>query len=232
MNDKKQREKGAALIYILIAIALLAALTATFMGSSSDQTTSQNITKAVTELGSQINLIRGAIDECVLTYPAGDSAMPAAPAMVGGESPIRPYPLMTSNTYLLNPTSAGVYWLKNIRCPGNPGNSNNHARIFGGNSGKSLPPAPSLFDEWRYFNQVDGVFFFTSTAKTDAFLKTALQKLETQFSRCEAEFIDATGGDKNLDSVGGWKCTTGRMCFRVWMKTTGTSFYPDKTGCP
>jgi hypothetical protein len=231
--DRKNKQKGSALIYILIAIALLAALTATFMDSSSQQTTSQNTFNLVTDLNSQINFVRSAIQECVLTYPAGDSTMPADPALVGGEAVTRPYPLQPENTYLLNPESGTVGVVDAIRCPGNPGDSNDHAKIFSGSSGKFLAPTPKL--TWRkYINDVDGVYLLFGIWTSDAYLKTALEKLNDQFAPCEADVIDAsTGGDVNISSTGDVLCEDGNICLRVWLVTNpATAVFPTEPSCP
>ena len=233
---KKSSQKGSALIYILIAIALLAALTATFMDSSSQQTTSQNAFNTVTDLNSQINFVRSAIQECVLTYPSGDDAL-------AGVATNMPYPINPSSTYLTD--EAANDEARNIRCPGNPGNSADHADIFAGSSGKFMPPAPSLFGEWTYYNGVDGVFFYIATDKTDAFLETAMKKLDDQFSECEADLVDNDPGGAPLamtTEVGGPTCPVNSLCFRVWMIAQASAIYPgdtavlpelpDETACP
>ncbi len=230
MNSKNSSQKGSALVYILIAIALLAALTATFMDSSSQQTTSQNTFNTVTDLNSQVNFIRSAVQECVLTYPAGDSTLVTSFETV-------PYPLNPSSTYLDTPAANNQ--AKFLRCPGNPGNSNNHAVIFGGSSGKFMPPAPALFSDWVYYNGPDGVFFYTATNKSDAYLQTALAKLDDQYSECEADVINATAGAQNLTTAGGSgpNCANTNTCFRVWMIAQTSNIYPgdtdgDEAACP
>lgn len=233
----RQSEKGSALIYILIAIALLAALTVTFMEPSSQQTTSQNTFEAVSDMNAQVNYIRSAIQECVLTYPAGDSGL------IGTNN--TPYPINPSSTYFSAAPKSGAAandQVRNIMCPGNPGSSNDHAEIFSGTSGKFLPPPPDLFGEWYYFSGTDGVFFYTSTDKSDAFLQTALQKLDEQFSECEADIIDATGGTVELTSTAAGtdpKCVSGSTCFRVWVlaKAAAAGAYNgdtdgDEAACP
>lgn len=227
---KKQNQKGSALVYILIAIALLAALTATFMDSSSQQTSSQNTFNTVTDLNSQVNFIRSAIQECVLTYPGGDSAL-------AGTNNV-PYPINPNSAYLSTP--AADLTVDGVRCPGNPGNSNNHAVIFGGSSGKFMPPKVNLFEDWQYYSGADGVFFFTSTNKTDAFLSAALSKLDEQYSECEADVIaNTTGAGLNITSAGasGPACPANSLCFRVWMIAQASNIYPgdtdsDETTCP
>ncbi len=233
--NRKKNQKGSALVYILIAIALLAALTATFMDSSSQQTTSQNTFNTVTDLNSQINFIRSSIQECVLTYPSGS-------ATLIGTSNI-PYPVNPNSTYF-NLSTLGVAansQAGNIRCPGNPGVDNNHAVIFGGSSGKFLPPAPKLFNPWTYYNGGDGVFFYTSTNKTDAFIATALAKLDEQYSECEADVINnsASGSALNITTAGasGPNCPANSTCFRVWLIAQPSNIYVgdtdnDEAACP
>ncbi len=230
MNLKKSSQKGSALIYILIAIALLAALTATFMDSSSQQTSSQNTFNTVTDLNSQINFIRSAVQECVLTYPSGDAGL-------AGSNNV-PYPINPSSTYLPNMPLPSVRGpndnVKYLRCPGNPGNSTSHAAVFGGASGKFMPPPPKLFAEWSYYNGPDGVFFYTSTDKTDTFLTNALAKLDDQFSECEADVIV---GAFNMTTAGGSgpTCLVNTTCFRVWLIAQPSNVYKDAVetaACP
>lgn len=220
----KQTQAGSALVYILIAIALLAALTASFMKPSSQQTTSQSSFNAITEMKSQIAFIRSSIQECVLNYPDGESGL------IGTAN--FPFPINPASDYYPAPDRAANNNLEFIRCPGNPGGaSKDHADIFGGSSGKFLPPTPSLFDDWEYYSGADGVFFFTKTDKTDAFLQTAVQKLDDQFSECEADIIDASSGDIELLSgdPGAPICPDGSTCFRVWVITQSSAVYNGDT---
>jgi hypothetical protein len=217
--NKRVFETGSALVYILIAIALLAALTASFMKPSSQQTTAQSSFNTITSLKSQIAFIRSSIQECVLNYPSGE------PTLVGKTN--FPYPVNPSSTYLTSPAANDE--VANISCPGNPGDSTDHASIFGGNSGKFLPPIPNLFENWEYYNGPDGVFFYTKTDKTDAFLQTALQKLDDQFSECEADIIDAIGGAEDFDSASSLECPDDYTCFRLWVITQNSAVYNGDT---
>ena len=229
-KQEKSNASGSALVYILIAIALLAALTASFMRPSSQQTTAQSSFNTMAKLKSQIEFVRSSIQECVLTYPLGDSGNLTASN--------RPYPINPSSTYLASP--AGNDELAHIGCPGNPGNSNDHGKIFGGRSGKFMPPSPELFEPWVYYNGTDGVFFFAETNKTDAFLQTAMERLDGEFSECEADVVDATGGQIELTSTAAGtdpKCPNGSTCFRVWIIAQASNVYNgdtdnDEAGCP
>lgn len=219
-------QKGSALVYILIAIALVAAITATFMDNSSQQVSSQNTFNVATDLKSQIDFIRSSIQECVLNYPAGDSTSEFA--ALGLPNP--PYPILPSNPYFDTPAANDL--LRGIGCPGNPGNSNDHALIFGGSSGKFLPPHHKLFEEWGYYSGADGVFLITATNKTDSFLMTALTKLDDQYTECEADIIT---GPLTVTSDTPNACPAGYICFRVWMVTQPTAIYQgadELANCP
>lgn len=229
INRHRATEKGSALVYILIAIALLAALTVTFMEPSSQQTSSQSSFRTVTSVQSQSDVIRSAIQECVLRYSNGDTAIPTGSnAMDEGANTA--YPIRPDSDYYtpatLGPTAGRL--VRDIRCPGNhpAGSAVDHGRVFG--SGKFLGPAPELFNDWQYYNGTDGVFFWTSTAKSDAFLLTSLEKLDEKYGECEADVTDATGGALSLTSASAGannsvSCTAGHVCFRVWMISNAAS---------
>ena len=223
--DKHNTQSGSALVYILIAIALLAALTVSFMEPSGQQTQNQNSTKIVSDLYNQATLIQSAIQECVLLYPAEDSTLTAT------EQHNSPYPINPNDSHFSGETPAEQPNIaENIRCPGNPGGADaDHELVFSGAAGKFLPQPPSLFDDWEYYNGDDGVFYFTSTSATDPFVASALEKLDDKFSECEADVIDATSGVVSLssDAIGHPDlrvCANGEQCFRVWMILgTGTN---------
>ena len=240
-NDKRAFETGSALVYILIAIALLAALTASFMRPSNQQTTAQGAFNSVTEIKSQVEFIRSSVQECVLLYPGGDIGQPpftTHPGLSGTTN--TPFPINPSSTYYDNVVAPAVNDnVEFLRCPGNPGNVKDHALIFGGNTGKFLPVAPNLFEDWQYYNGVDGVFYYISTDKSDAFLQTAMAKLDEEYSECQADIIATSGSDIELTSSAGAsdpKCINGSTCFRLWVIIQPSAVYNgdadgDEGGC-
>ncbi|MCB1580849.1 MAG: hypothetical protein KDJ32_08180, partial [Alphaproteobacteria bacterium] len=95
--------------------------------------------------------------------------------------------------------------------------------------------------DWQIYNGEDGVFYWTETDKTDAFVKAALEKLDEKFSECEADVIDtsdAPAGAKDLDSNALLTCPANHLCFRVWIiQNEATNVYNgdaagDEGGCP
>jgi type II secretory pathway pseudopilin PulG len=231
--------RGSALIYILIAVALLAALTVSLMEPSNQQSQSQNVGNVTSEIESQISFISSTIQECVLGYPDQDSEL----TVTQQKNP--PYPINPRDPYFnaqsATPGTEANNNVEFIRCPGNPGGSGptnqNHARLFGSTSGKFLPPAPNLFTPWQYYNGADGVFIVTSTNKTDAYLQTALTRLNDNFSACEAEAIDATGAAVNLTTdttpgdSGVRQCPSGSRCFRYWIILKAGAVHTEAS-CP
>jgi len=208
--------KGSALLYILIAIALLGALTSTLIEPASNQSRVQNAHKIVTELESQLNFVRSAIQECVAVYSSGD------PTIVNGtgvdDGYIAPYPITATETHFTGSTlgvASGTH-AKYIRCPGNPGVDNNHTPLFGGSSGRFFPNEPDFFFNWFYYNgsythqgaAVDGVYLRITSDKTDPQIGLALSQLAAKYTDCEADYIigDGTNG-----------CVDGRQCFRYWI---------------
>lgn len=231
--NQRASEAGSALIYILIAIALLAALTISFMEPSSQQTTSQNSFRTVAALQGQIDIIRSAMQECLLIYPNGDPTIDTSGTGSDPGADDR-YPINPDSTHYsaATPGQSGDRLVRNMRCPGNnPGNPNeaDHAKIFTGNSGKFLGPPPDLFDDWQLYNGADGVFYWTETSKTDAFISSALEKLDEKFSECEADVVDASSGNVDMDSdlADQAVCPSGKICFRVWVVNNGTAPHGD-----
>lgn len=226
---ERASETGSALVYILIAIALLAALTFSFMEPASQQTSAQNTFKTVAAAQGQVDTIRSAVQECILLYPQGDSTITEA-----GYN--KPFPLTPDSTHL--PVAGGYRAADkkaaNIRCPGdNDGSANQHKKIFSGASGKFMPPPPDLFEDWQYYNGADGVFYWIETAKSDAYLKAALEKMDDKFGECEADLIDATGGAVDLDNAPTISCPLGRLCFRIWLLANASaSTVHQDAGCP
>lgn len=221
-------KRGSALIYILIAIALIAALTASFMQPATQQTRTQNSFKLAAELNGQAQMIRSAIQDCILQWPKGDGTIPSGHN--GGYH--ANYPLEPDSTHL--PTSpafratAGDKSVALLRCPGsNPGNhpdvlndplNAQHAPIFGGATGRFMPAVPALFGSWTYRNgtnltvngqTVTGVYFQITTTNTDAYLAEAMQKVDAQFTACEADYIDGNGSNG---------CAASTKCLRIWVK--------------
>lgn len=204
---------GGALVYIMIAIALLTALTMVFIQPGGQGASTQNAFRLATELNSQARVIRSAIQDCILRYPAGDDAIPSSTPGYH-----HPYPLRGDSTLFDTPApDAGVQYLK---CPGTGSGTDvdDQQNIFGGVLSSFLPPAPSVMSAtgWVYQNGAgtqhgetyDGVYFRIYTNSTDPSVDEAFKKLDELFSSCEADYIvgDGTNG-----------VPAGTKSFRIWV---------------
>lgn len=215
---KASSQKGGALIYILIAIALLAALTSTFLNDGGQSSRTQNAFKTATVLNSQARLVRSAIQDCVLRFPEGDSA-------IAETGYIDPYPL--------NPDSSDAVYtefdvtnknVSELRCP-----AASYDQLFSGAGEFSsyLPPSPDLMEPWTYFNgsiaasgtvapnygmAFDGVYFQIQSDKSDPFIGESFQKIDELMSTCEVDHQvgDGTNG-----------CEDGHQCLRFWIIRRG-----------
>lgn len=205
------RQSGSALIYAIVAIALLGILTFTLSKGGGEQGSQKKQTQLISDLSGQINFITSAIQECVINYPNQDTSLDAS-----GWQYNKPFPITPDAPYFngLTPGPAPAPLAEYIRCPGNPGgngpNSKNHARIFGASTNKFFPPAPNLFDGWFYVNDSRGVHLNIGTGRSDPYLATALQKLDAKYAPCEADYFD---GAVN----GGGICPSTYKCFTYWI---------------
>jgi type II secretory pathway pseudopilin PulG len=214
--SERSHMRGGALLYILIAVALLGALTASLIESSdSSASRAQKAYKLASELESQVSFIRAAIQECVLRYPAGDPTVNPGTGVDANYT--HPYPLQPLETHFTGST-LGIgsnQYASLIRCPGNPGVDNNHTPIFGGETGRFFPNQQKGFYNWFYYNgqrttlsvTYEGVKLRIVTDLKDAYVADALEILVDKYDDCETDYIvgDGTNG-----------CSTGRQCFHYW----------------
>ncbi|HCK32154.1 MAG TPA: hypothetical protein DHW10_01290, partial [Rhodospirillaceae bacterium] len=123
ITNKRIAETGSALVYILIAIALMAALTATFVNSDSQQSRSQNSFKLAQDVKSQIQTIKAAIEGCTLLYPGGDITVNDGSTTDAGFH--NPFPVNPSSAHFTGSTlgAESDNAVSGLRCPGNPGDT-------------------------------------------------------------------------------------------------------------
>jgi len=202
---------GGALVYIMIAIALLTALTMAFVRPGGQGASTQNAFRLAMELNSQARIIRSAIQDCILRFPAGDAA-------ITQDEYYHPYPLGPDSPQFSTPTpNAGVQYLK---CPGTgSGDSvDDEQPIFGGVFQSFLPPAPKIMNPegWVYANGTvtahgetrKGVYFRIYSSKSDPYIDEAFEKMKEMFAACEADFIIGDGSNG---------VPAGQKSFRIWI---------------
>ena len=146
-------QQGSAIIYVFVAIGLLAALTYSFVKDSGQSVVAQSAHRTSEDLYIQASTIRAAIVECAVQYPNGGGDMDGDGDIDSTDNPNNPYPVLP--TYANNPHGvAADNTVRNLSCTGAPAAE---ANIFQGtnNKGRFLPPATSGFGEWVYGNDAE-----------------------------------------------------------------------------
>lgn len=192
-------QSGSVIVYILIAVALLAALTFSFTRDSRQNVSSQVAFRLAEELYVQANLIRATIVECAAEYPNGGGDLDGDNDIDANDNPNNPYPVNPS--FVDNPHGAAANDdVRNLSCTGAP---TGKANIFQGskNKGRFLPQPPSGFSEWEYDNDANGVRI-RITAPASATGIDTLSRIMSKFSTCQA--------DLNYGACGA-------QCLTVWV---------------
>ena len=200
----KKGEAGNVLLYVFLAVGLLAALTYAFAKDSRENFSSQMAVRTAEELFVQVNLIRSSVHQCEIEFPNGGGDLNADGVIDTNDNPNNPYPINPSSP--LNPAApAGIAaaannMVKNLTCVGAPAAE---ANMFQGanNQGRFLPPPPSSFTDWVYANDSRGVYI-QITASNDASAINALNRLMSKFGTCQA--------DLNYNGCGA-------RCFTAWI---------------
>jgi hypothetical protein len=220
-RNKSREQQGNALLYVLLAVGLLAALTFTYVKDSRENYASQSAVQIEETLYSQINMIKSAVVECTAEYPGGGED--STGNINGSPNPNMPYPLAPSSalnlfaTYYNGTTyvstgctssgsAAGCIpqespahdYVTDLYCIGAPLGA---AGMFSGssNQGRFLPSPPGGFNPWVYksdttFGGSGGVYVQIScTAATcDAASGIALTRLLAQFTSKQASISGNT----------------------------------------
>lgn len=187
--SKSADQSGSIIIYIFVAIGLLAALTYSFVNSSRENVTTQIGYRAAEDLGSQAMLIKSVITGCVLEFSRGGIDLNGDGIINSADNPPNlnfPYPV--NPTLSQNPHGVSAdNRVENVTCTYAPHGQNMLFR--GGNV--FLAPIPAGFSDWIYTNNASGVYFET-TAPNSAAGQEALRRAAARFPGCSSEIIDST----------------------------------------
>lgn len=215
-------ERGNALLYVFLAVGLLAALTYAYTKDSRENYSAQSGVRLAEELAAQINMIKAAVVQCTLEYPGGGGDMDNSGVINYSDNPNNPYPINPSSALILRApagctatsnadgclAAAADDDVRNLVCVGAP---IGEAAIFQGanNQGRFLPPPPAGFSEWVYVNDTSGSpapngkgVYIRITAPDDAAAVQALDRLMSKFSADQADL-----------NYGG----CGARCFTAWI---------------
>lgn len=176
--------RGSVLFYILMAVALIGALSFVVMEDSDSTVSTQVAQNTASELYAQANLIRAAVTECVLEFPGGGGDLDGDNDIDAADNANTPYPLEPNDA--LNPGgAAGNDQVRNLKCLMSSSTARNMFQ-GAGNRGQLLPPPPSGYTEWTYFNTVADGVGMEITAPLSATHLDALTRFMRKFSSCQA----------------------------------------------
>jgi hypothetical protein len=212
-------ESGNVLLYVFLAVGLLAALTYAYVKDSRENAASQGSVRITEELFSQANMIRSAVMQCAMEYPGGGGNMDDTGGSAGkidnADNPNNPYPINPSSALNAKApagctttssasgcvSAAANDQVRNLTCVGAPLGSTN---MFQGanNQGRFLPPPAAGFTEWTYVNDTNGVYIQT-TGSNDGTTSLALSRFMNKFATCQAD----------LNYAG-----CGANCLTVWIQ--------------
>lgn len=187
-------QRGNVLFYVFIAVALLGALTYAFTKDSRESYSAQVAVKLAEELFVQANMIRSAVVECTIEYPAGGGDLDLNGVIEPADNANNPFPINPSNANTPNApaglAAAANDNVRNLTCVGAPAA---RANMFQGakNQGRFLPPAPSGFGEWTYVNDNTGVYV-TLVGPNNAMAIDALTRLVNKYDTCQASLNTGT----------------------------------------
>lgn len=184
----RARQSGSVLVYVFVAIGLLAALTYSFTKDSRSGVAAHTANRVAQELYVQANLIRSAILECTLSYPGGGGDLDGDADIDADDNPNTPYPLQPDNALVPDPPGpvAGNA-VHDVVCLKSSTETEN---IFQGvnNRGRFLPLPPAGFGAWTYTSHAtDGVYVeIETTGVASATEAQALDRLVNKFAACQA----------------------------------------------
>ena len=211
-----QKDSGNALLYVFMAIGLLAALTYSFVKGSRENYNVQNSARIAEEMYVQVNLMKSSIMQCRMEYIEGGGDLDGDGLTDESDNYNTAFPLEPTNPLHDNApaccaTNGGASGcissavsddVRNLKCIGAP---IREANMFTGqnNSGAFLPPKPQGFEEWTYKNDANGVYLQIISTRENMSYESTLTRLLNKFATCQADI------DYN---------NCGENCLTVWVK--------------
>jgi hypothetical protein len=210
---KKNAQKGGVVAYLQIMIFLIGLVAVALTQGSKRNATTQQIDELTAYMQSDIETLRNAISECVVTY--NDPAdIDDNGTIDSDDNPNAPFPLYDD----LSSGAAGED-LFDIRCPGAPASNQ---PIFNNDAGRTFKLLQdSTLWSVNYLNDsTEGVLVRITRTASDAAWDEAASRINDHYSACEVA-AETDGGD----------CANG--CIYYWILRRATSVTATESGaCP
>ena len=209
MMKNSHSERGSIIIYLIMALVLMATLIVFMTQGTKKGPQSQQLDEVTQYLESDVKVIDAAINDCVLTYSAAVDR-DADGDKDATDNPNAPFPVYGD----LSSGGAGTA-IANIKCLGAPAAKQ---VIFNNQPGRSFRLLSGSDYTVTYFTDAtEGIRITMSRSSTSDIWLEAIGRLNTKLATCQAE-VDTAGG-----------CANG--CLKYWVKRRSTSVAAEG-GCP
>ncbi len=184
-GDSAADQAGNILIYIFIAIGLLATLTLAVTRDTSTHDLKRQARENTALLIQQADYIRAAFQECALLYPDGGGDLDGDGDIDNNDNPYTPYPLNAGDPKQPNGAGASQY-LIDQQCTGAPAAT---AYMFQPPN-QFRVPQPKVTTRWYYSADANGLRVSVSYNFPNAVGDTMVNMLAQRLPDCEFDTHD------------------------------------------
>jgi len=202
LEYSEKNTSGNILMYVFIAVGLLAALTVAIVKDGTVRDPVQEARRAADVLIQQSNYLRTAFQECAMLYPDGGGDLDGDGDVDNNDNPYAPFPLEATDSKQPNGAGASQY-LIDQQCTGAPAAT---AYMFRPPSRYNVPD-PQITSQWFYEAGSAGLRLEVSYSFPDQIRDNVVDILDQRLADCEFSTYD-TGSTRFM---------------RFWLRREGCS---------